>query len=209
MSAAATDPSRPRNFAGELSGSRHFKVSLYPMDAPTQGDYWATQNTVSLLSNCPNRDSTMKSLSVLALSFMLFAFVGNAFADGDKGTPEEAKALAIKAADYLKANGPEKAYPAFEAKDNATFHDRDLYVYVMSPEGKMLSHGTNPGLIGKVLLELKDVDSKPFVHDIVAVKDTGWVSYKWQNPTTKAVEPKTAYVMHVGDAFVIVGAYAN
>jgi cytochrome c len=151
----------------------------------------------------------MKSRSALALSFLLLAFVGSAFADADKGTPDEAKALAIKAADYLKANGPDKSYPAFEAKDNATFHDRDLYVYIVTAEGKVLSHGTNLGLIGKVLIDLKDVDGKPFVHNIVAVKDAGWVSYKWQNPTTKAVEPKTAYVMHVGDAFVIVGAYAN
>jgi cytochrome c len=151
----------------------------------------------------------MKSRSFLALSLVLLAFVGSAFADADKATPEEAKALAVKAADYLVANGAEKSYPVFEAKDNATFHDRDLYVYVITAEGKVLSHGTNPGLIGKVLLELKDVDGKPFVHDIVAVKDVGWISYKWQNPTTKAVEPKTSYVMHVGDTFIIVGAYAN
>jgi cytochrome c len=150
----------------------------------------------------------MKLRSVLALSFLL-ASVGSAFADADKGSPDQAKALAIKAADYLKANGPEKSYPAFEAKDNTTFHDRDLYVYVMAPDGKTLSHGTNPGVIGKVLLDLKDVDGKPFIRDIVSVKDAGWVSYKWHNPSTKAVEPKTSYVVHVGDTFVAVGAYAN
>lgn len=151
----------------------------------------------------------MKLRSLLALSLMLLVFVGSAFADADKATPEEAKAMAIKAADYVKANGGEKSYSVFEAKDNAVFHDRDLYVYVVTAEGKVLSHGTNPALIGKLLLELKDVDGKPFIRDIVAVKDTGWVSYKWQNPTTKAVEPKTSYVIHVGDTFIIVGAYAS
>jgi hypothetical protein len=33
----------------------------------------------------------------------------------------------------------------------------------------MLAHGTNPGLIGKSLIDLKDVDGKPFEHEVVAI----------------------------------------
>jgi cytochrome c len=125
----------------------------------------------------------------------------------EKATPEEAKAMAIKAADYLQSAGPETAFAAFDAKDNNAWHDRDLYVTVQDSKGVMVAHGTNPGLIGRNVLELKDVDGKPFNHEFQAVKDTAWVDYKWQNPLTKAVEAKTLYTIRVGDYVVGVGAY--
>ena len=37
---------------------------------------------------------------------------------------------------------------------------------------------------------------------------TGWVNFKWQNPLTKAVEPKTLQV-RTGDYIIGVGAYVK
>ncbi len=76
-----------------------------------------------------------------------------------QATPDEAKAMAIKAAEYLKSAGQEKAFPEFNAKDGP-WHDRDLYVTVEDSKGVMVAHGTNAGLIGKSMLDLKDVDGK-------------------------------------------------
>ena len=73
-----------------------------------------------------------------------------------QATPDDAKAMAIKAAEFLKAEGPDKAFPLFDAKDSA-WHDRDLYVTVEDSKGVMVAHGTNPGLIGRSMLDLKDV----------------------------------------------------
>ena len=123
-----------------------------------------------------------------------------------QATPDEAKAMAIKAADYLKSAGPDKAFATFDAKEGP-WHDRDLYVYVLDNAGIMVAHGANPGLIGKSLMEFKDLDGKPITQDALAVKDAGWINFKWQNPLTKAVEPKTAYVVRTGDYAVVVGAY--
>jgi cytochrome c len=125
-----------------------------------------------------------------------------------QATPDEAKAMAVKAAAYLQSVGPVKAFPEFDAKDGP-WRDRDLYVTVQNRQGVMVAHGTNPGLIGRSVLELKDVDGKPFNHEIHEIKDAGWVTFKWQNPLTKAVEPKTMYVIRVGDYTVGVGAYAQ
>jgi hypothetical protein len=125
-----------------------------------------------------------------------------------QGTPDEAKAMAIKAAEYLKSVGPEKAFPEFNAKDGP-WHDRDLYVYVLDSKGMMTAHGTNPGLRDKMVLDLPDVDGKLFFRDILAIKDAGWVTYKWQNPLTKKVEPKNVYAVRVGEFLVDVGAYAQ
>ena len=143
-------------------------------------------------------------LVALILAPLLFAQV--AWAAG-QATPDEAKAMALKAAEYLKSNGAEKSFAAFDAKDGP-WHDRDLYVIVQDSKGFMVAHGTNAGLIGRNVLELKDVQGKPFNRDAQAIKDAGWISYKWQNPTTKAIDPKTMYIVRVGEYLVGVGAYA-
>jgi cytochrome c len=148
----------------------------------------------------------MKQFLTAGMLVLAF-FVAQAAQAAGHGTPDEAKAMAIKAAAFLKANGPDKAFPAFDS--DPAWHDRDLYVFVQDNNGKVLAHGTNPALIGKTLINLKDVDGKPFVQEMVAVKDQGWVDYKWQNPETKTIEPKTSYVIRIGDDTVGVGAYKN
>ena len=149
----------------------------------------------------------MRSLPLLALG-ALFLVAPPTFAD-NRATPDEAKEMAMKAADYLKSVGPEKAFAEFDAKDNPTWHDRDLYVTVQDSKGVMVAHGTTPSLIGKSMLDLRDVDGKLFNREMQAVKDTAWVEFKWMNPMTKAVEPKKNYEIRVGDYLVGVGAYAQ
>jgi len=123
-------------------------------------------------------------------------------------TPDEAKAMAIKAADYLKANGPEKVFSEFNAKDG-TWHDRDLYVLVRDSKGVMVANGENHGLFGKNVLDLKDPDGKAFQREKLTITDAGWINYRWLNPISRQVEPKSQYVIRVGDYLVGVGAYAR
>lgn len=146
-------------------------------------------------------------LVVPVAAALLFLLAPACWAAG-QATPDEAKAMAIKAADYLKAVGPEKAFPEFNAKEGP-WHDRDLYVAVLDANGMMMANGNNSGLIGKSVMQLKDVDGKSFVRELVATKDASWVGFKWQNPLNKAVEAKTQYEIKVGDYFVGVGAFAQ
>lgn len=148
----------------------------------------------------------MRRMPLLAVGLSV-ALASLAYAAG-QATPDDAKAMAIKAADYLKNVGPDKAFADFDAKDGK-WHDRDLYVTVQNSQGVMVAHGTNPGLIGKSVIDLKDVDGKPFNRDIQAIKDVGWVDFKWQNPLTKTVETKHQYTIRVGEYIVGVGAYAQ
>jgi signal transduction histidine kinase len=114
--------------------------------------------------------------------------------------------MALKAARLLQQQGPDKAFPVFDDKTGA-FHDRDLYVMVYDTAGKNVAHGANPALIGKDLIDLKDTDGKFMIRELVSVKDQGFVDYKWPNPLTKKIEPKTTYVVRVGGYLVGVGAY--
>jgi cytochrome c len=143
------------------------------------------------------------SLLVFTLVSCLLAVAVQA---GDHATPDEAKAMAIKAAQYLKDAGPDTAFAAFNDKAGS-WHDRDLYVFVNDASCKTFAHGGNQALVGKSLATLKDVEGKPFMLEIAAIKDAGWVDYKWQNPLTKAIEAKTTYVVRVGEFSLGVGAY--
>jgi len=147
----------------------------------------------------------MKIRHLLVLIMLTGLLAAGAYA-ADRATPDEAKAMAIKAAQYLKEVGPDSAFAAFNDRQGP-WHDRDLYVFVNDATCKTFAHGGNQALVGKTLATLKDVEGKPFMQDIAAIQDAGWVDYKWQNPVTKAIEPKVTYVVRVGQFSVGVGAY--
>ena len=127
----------------------------------------------------------------------------------DQGTAAEAEAMAKKAVAYVKANGAEKA--AEEFTNGKTFKDRDLYISYLDLNGKMLGHGSNPKLVGKDLIGLKDPEGKLLVHmaiDVAKNKGMGWTdNFKFKNAMTEKLQEKAMYVERVGDAYVGVGIY--
>ena len=120
-------------------------------------------------------------------------------------TPEDAKAMALKAAAYLDKVGPDTAFDAFS--NSPEWRDGDLYVFVNNSEGVNLANGFQPELIGTNQLDIPDADGKLYGHDFVAIQDQGWVDYKWKSPATGETIEKTTYIVRVGDYLVGVGAY--
>lgn len=53
----------------------------------------------------------------------------------DMATPEEARAMSLKAQAAVTAMGREKAFAAF-ADPNGDFRDRDLYVFCIDMDGR-------------------------------------------------------------------------
>jgi len=140
---------------------------------------------------------------LLAVSLAVPAFAS------ERGTPDEAVALAKKAAAYIKENGADTAYAAFNSGQNG-WKDRDLYVAVTDMQGNVKAHGANKGLVGRNLTGLKDPDGVKIVEKMIQVardSGTGWVEYRWPNPVTKKLERKASYVIRTGDVMVMVGAY--
>ncbi len=128
---------------------------------------------------------------------------------GDRGTADEAKALADRAVAYMKDVGPEKAFAAFD-DPKGQFVDRDLYVFVRSMDGNTVAHGANMGMIGHTNLSLRDADGKLYnkeMIDLASSKGSGWVDYRWVNPVDKKIEPKSSYIERAGDYVVGVGFY--
>lgn len=142
------------------------------------------------------------TLFALGISTHVSAKEGNA-------TAEEATAMVKKGVAFIKANGKEKGYAEVSRK-GSQFSDRDLYLVVYGLDGVVHAHGANEKMIGKNLIELKDVDGKAFVKERVELgqsKGTFWQDYKFTNPVTKKIEPKSMYCEKLNDAVVCGGIY--
>ena len=146
-------------------------------------------------------------LAAIALAFGCFAAPASASTDATK---EDAIAMVKKGIAFIKANGAEKSYAAFTAKD-PQFIDRDLYLVAYGLDGKCLAHGDNPKQVGRELIELTDIDGKFFIKERVAMvkaKPAGaWQEYKFTNPVSKKIEPKVMYCEKLNETAICGGVY--
>jgi signal transduction histidine kinase len=131
------------------------------------------------------------------------------FAAEEFGTVKEAEALVKKAVEHIHKAGNEQAYADFTGK-KAPFVDRDLYITVMTLSGMNLAHGANPKIVGKDMLDFKDIDGKPFLRermDLARTKGKFWQDFKYSDPTTKKILPKSGYCERDNDIVVCTGIY--
>ena len=151
----------------------------------------------------------MRKVLVTILVSLFWLSVGSITFAAEYGTAAEAEAMVKKAIAYLKANGKDKAFAEF-SNPKGQFVDRDLYVTVYNLNGKCLAHGANRTMIGKDLIDLKDTDGKAFVKERIELAKTKgkfWQDYKFMNPVSKAIEPKSMYCERVEDIIVACGIY--
>src|ERR1700730_3843758 len=131
-----------------------------------------------------------KMATIAGFAFLLASLVTPASA----GTPDEAKALAEKAAVVVAAEG-EKSFPKI-GDPKGEFVQGDLYVSVADLKGNVLA-APNPKLVGLNLWELTDPDGIKVVQEMVKIVQTtgsGWITYKFTNPVSKKIESKKAWV---------------
>jgi cytochrome c len=148
-------------------------------------------------------------MAVLLVTGWVWVLGLNTALAADVGTKDEATAMVKKAVALIKANGADKAYAEF-SNPKGPFVDRDLYVVVYDMTGKCLAHGANAKMIGRDLIDNKDVDGKEFVKERVEMmkkQASGWQDYKFRNPTTNQIEPKAMYIERLNDVIVGCGVY--
>jgi signal transduction histidine kinase len=142
---------------------------------------------------------------LLAVALLL----GAAAARAGNATADEATAMVRKGVAFIKAEGTEKGYAEISNKQGR-FVDRDLYLVVYGLDGTVLAHGANDKMVGKNLLDLKDIDGKAFVKERVELaqtKSSFWQDYKFTDPLTKKIEPKTTYCERLEASVVCGGIY--
>lgn len=125
-------------------------------------------------------------------------------------TEKDAVAMVEKGAAFIKQHGKEKFIEKVAAKD-PEFIQGALYVDIRDLQsGIVLAHPVNPTIVGKDLTDVPDASGKKYRREIIelaAKKGKGWVDYMYKNPTTGKIEPKTTYILRVGDAVLEAGIY--
>ena len=145
--------------------------------------------------------------TALAAALVASAPLTQAAAGG--ATAEQAAAMVKKGVAFIKANGADKGYAEITSK-TSQFKFEDLYLVVYGLDGMVHAHGANEKMVGSNLIELKDVDGKPFVKERVELaqsKGTFWQDCKFTNPVSKKIEPKSMYCEKLEDAAVCGGIY--
>jgi cytochrome c len=149
----------------------------------------------------------MKSLNrLLAVGLLALPLAGIA---GEHATRDEAVAMVKKGVAFWKANGDDKTFAAITDK-KGQFNDRDLYLVVYGLDGTVHAHGANEKMVGRNLIDLKDVDGKPFVRERVEMaqkQNTFWQDYKFTDPVTKKIEPKQMYCERIDSNILCGGVY--
>jgi cytochrome c len=151
-----------------------------------------------------------KQISMVAAVLAAVVGTGAAWASEDAATAKEAEAMVKKGVAYIKANGKDKGFAEITRRDSKDFHDRDLYLAVHKIDGTCVAHGTNEKMVGKNFIDMKDIDGKEYIKervDFAKAKPTFYTDYKFVNPVSKKIEPKTAYCERLDDYIVCGGIY--
>ena len=146
---------------------------------------------------------------LLACALLATATLGSAQAAEGGATANDATAMVKKGVDYIKANGKDKAYAEITNR-SGRFRLHDLYLVVYGMDGTVYAHGANEKMVGKNLIDLKDVDGKAFVRErveLARIKPTFWQDYKFTNPESRKIEPKSMYCERLDETIVCGGVY--
>lgn len=144
-----------------------------------------------------------------SLALCLSLTLGASALAAERGTADEAVGMVHKVIADMKANGKDKTIAEINTLSNH-YRDRDLYVTVMDMNGKELAHGSNKRMQGVDLIDIKDQDGKAYIRERIALvkaSGKGWQDYKFVNPVTKNMEPKSMYFEKYEDVIVNCGIY--
>ncbi|HVE53619.1 MAG TPA: cache domain-containing protein [Ramlibacter sp.] len=152
-----------------------------------------------------------RKLSIAAaLAAAAVIAAGSAFAAAERASAKEAETMVKKGVALIKA-GPKEQALAEISRKNGPFVDRDLYLVVYRTDGMNMAHGVNPKMIGKNLMDMKDIDGKEYMRErmeLAAKKPAGfWHDLKFVDPLTKKIEPKEMYCERLDDLVVCGGVY--
>ena len=125
-------------------------------------------------------------------------------------SPENAKAMVLKAVDFYRQNGRERFLKEVN-NPLGEFHKGDLYVFVYDRRMTWLAHPIYPERVGQNWIDKKDwAGGRCFrreIQEVARFPGHGWVEYEYENFTSKQLDHKTAYFEGVDDLIICAGAY--
>ena len=149
----------------------------------------------------------MKSKLILAIAAAIFAT--SVVAAEQRVTAKEAEVMVKMGVAHIKANPRDKAMADITDK-KGKFVDRELYLTVYTLDGTAMAHGANEKFVGKNMIDLRDADGKEHIRErmeMAKTKATFWQDFKFVNPVTKKMEPKSMYCERASELIVCGGIY--
>ncbi len=146
----------------------------------------------------------MKRILVAVLINLLSASFVLAISPAD-----QAKTMVDEAVAFFNATGKEKALAEI-SNPKGKWAKGELYVFAYDLNGVVVAHPINPKLIGKNLIDVPDAAGKTFrrnIAELAKTKGTGWVDYKYKNPSTNKIEDKSTFLRKVGNVIICCGTY--
>jgi hypothetical protein len=143
------------------------------------------------------------------LAFIFFLALDAALFAADRGTAAEAKAMLLNAIAHYKAVGRKQALADFTAK-KAPFGNRDLYVVCFNSERIVVANGGFPGHVGTPGDVVVDVHGKGMgtaAWEAASARGEAAVHFRWVDPVTRDIVPKTMFFARAGDNVCGVGTY--
>jgi len=102
----------------------------------------------------------------------------------------------------------EAAFAAMTAPSQ-TFVDRDLYIFVVGPDARVVAHGADASRMGLDVTGITDADGFAYGQAIldVATPEGVWLDYKREDPLTGLVEEKSSWLRRHGAYIFGCGIY--
>jgi methyl-accepting chemotaxis protein len=127
----------------------------------------------------------------------------------DRGEERSRAVKQVKdAVKHVRARGPKAACDDFNDR-NGRFGGED-YVFAVDMNGVRRAYAPDPSVVGQYDLERTDADGKPICKELIRIASTqgiGWCDFKFLNPKSGRVEPKSVYLERVGDLILGCGLY--
>jgi hypothetical protein len=118
-------------------------------------------------------------------------------------------ALVKEGVRHVRKHGARRACADFNDPRGSFVRGED-YIFALDTRGVRLAFPPDPAAVGQNAADSVDVDGKYFGREMLEVARSaglGWVDFKYRNPKTGQVEPKSAYVEAVGDLVLGCGIY--
>jgi len=120
-----------------------------------------------------------------------------------------AVALVRQGVAHVHAVGKRRACDDFD-DPNGAFVFGEYYISAFDVNGVRVANGSDPASRGENIRDIRDADGKQHVLAIIEkakARGKGWEDYKWTNPVSKRIEPKSVYFELVDDVIVTCGIY--
>ena len=161
-----------------------------------------------------NKMTLLKSVSGLSAALILFLSGCSKSPGPESDETKQIKELVNNAVALADGKGKE-VFAQFRKKESQWFSG-ETYIFVFDMKGTNMVHPSQPELEGENLIDLKDVNGKAFIHEIIEVaktKGSGWVDYMWPKPGETEPSKKLSYIktVKVGDEDFIIasGVYSE